>query len=141
MGGDEPRREDLPGGEGDVLAEHDEHGGLEGVGAAGHPQVRTGQHERPEHRVGGERGDPRRGVDVEAEPAAADGGGRGDGIRLALGGDHGRADVACGQRHREQAVPVARRHEAAVAGRAVGQRLDVVEARHGVRDEERPQGR
>ena len=53
-----------------------------GVGAAGHPQVRPGQHERPEHRVGGERGDPRRGVDVEAEPPAADGGGRGDGIRL-----------------------------------------------------------
>ena len=73
MGGDEPRREDLPGGKGDVLAEHDEHGGLERVGAAGHPQVRPGQHERPEHPVGGERGDPRRGVDVEAEPPAADG--------------------------------------------------------------------
>ena len=141
MGGDEPRREDPPCGQGDVLAEHDEHGGLEGVGAAGHPQVRPGPHERPEQRVGGERGDPRGGVDVEAEPAAADGGGRGNGIRPTLGGDHRRADVAHRQRHREQAPLVPDPDEPTVPGRAVGQHLDVVEARHGMRDQEGPQGR
>ena len=57
VGGDEAGREHPTRGERHVLAEHDEHRGLERVGAAGHPQVRPGPHQRPEHRVVGERGD------------------------------------------------------------------------------------
>ena len=118
MGGDEPGREQPPRGERHVLAEHDEHGGLEGVGAARHPQVRPGPHERPEHRVVGECGDTSGGVGVQPHPPAAGRDRRRHGIRLAVDLDDRGADVPGGHGHGEQGVPVVD------AARAVGAGVD-----------------
>ena len=113
------------------------------VGAAGHPQVRPGPHERAEHRVVRERGDAGCRVEVEPDPAASRGGDRrrrhpgrrrrrSTGVPTAPGG---RVTV------RVAVVPPPGRDEPPVAARPVGAHLHVVEARHGVRDEERPQRR
>ena len=99
--GEEAGGEPAPGGERDVLAEDDEDRGLEGVGAAGHAQVRPGSHERAGHRVAGERGDAGCGVEVEPEPAASRGVTDGDGIRVAGDVGEGTADGAGRQRHGE----------------------------------------
>ena len=141
VGGDEPRGEHPPRGERHVLPEHHEHRGLERVGAAGHPQVRPGPHERPEHGVVGQCRHPRRRVGVEPQPAAADRGGRGNGIRLALGARSTGLPTTPGGSVTVSVVaaPGARPEQPAVAARAVGEHLDLVEPGHGVRHEERPQ--
>ncbi len=142
MGGDEAGGEDPSRRERDVLAENHQHGGLERVGAAGHAQVRSGPDQRPEPGVARECCDPGSRVCVETEPAAADSGGRGHGIRCAGGVDARDADGPRRQgdgERREGTCRVA--HEPAVPARPVGEHLDVVETRHAVRDEERPQRR
>ena len=128
MGGDETGGEYATGGERHVLAQHDEHRGLERVGAAGHPQVRPGPRERPEHRVVGQCGHPRRWVDVEPEPPVTGSGGPANGIRGAVGLDDRAAERAGRQRDGERrGGAVGRADQAGVAARAVGEHLDVLE--------------
>ena len=141
MGGDEARGEHPTGGERHVLAEDDEHRGLERVGAAGHAQVRPGTHQWPEHRVAGERGDTGGRVRVQAHPPAAGRDRRRHGIRAAVGLDDRRSERASlGHAHGEHGVPAVDRDEPSVPARPVGAHLDVVEPGHRVRHEERPQG-
>ena len=140
VGGDEAGREHPTGGEGHVLAEDDEHRGLEGVGAAGHAQVRPGPHERPEHRVVGERGDalrrgPRPGPTHRRPAATADGTASGRPSASTTGVPTSPAGTVTVSTACPPSTGTSRR----CRRRPVGQHLDVVETRHGVRHEERPQ--